>query len=571
MPEQTFIAYDGQFPQFIRVAASRSHGPYPDSIQIEIPPTLPADIPAGGTFFLYLLPSNVQEIWQDCLTDSASFRFDASGYVTSLVILDRRWKWKWPAISGHYNVRNPDGSIRNDAAVPINQTEKTPQELATLLLTELGEVGFDVADMPNDSRPEVRWELAGAAQELQALCDLLGCRIVLQRDNQVAIRRAGEGAVLPDGPLIEDYLSFDPANKPDAVAVMFGPDRFQVDFFLEAVGEDFDGTIKPIAELSYRPAGGFQEPEHMEDILGAESDFRRANMERARRTVYRMYRIKFPALVPSAIANFVINDLAEVAPLEPVMCETTVIEGEVVPREAFAYGIWLRDDDADSANVTNQLTPHPNGFTKNHTVVNRSFRLDGRRGIITFESPVWAKDVFNLFVAPATLALRCAVSGRAIQNRALARQFRERLLPPARGTAREVIKRDDLVVCHVPSYGVGFNVIAVDSNLADINQEADRILDQHARKYQLATPQVRRYSGLQEQELDGAIMRISYEESGGGPTTTISRNIDEGSNGGVPFRDKNKLALQRKAEEAGAFVKAALDRGREAVEKLLGL
>lgn len=572
MAEQAFLYYGDDYLDYIAFQGDRSHGPYPDSLVVETVPTKIENIPATGNFFFYLYPSNVQEIWQDCRTDSAAFRFNSQGYVTSVTFLDRRWKWKHVVISGHYNVRNPDGSIRNDPAVPINQTEKTPQELASILLDELGEVGYDVADLPNDARPEVRWEIANAAQELQALCDLLGCRIVLQRDNRIALRRAGVGAPLPDGPIMEDHLSFDPPNKPDSVAVVYGPDRFQVDFELEAVGEEFDGTIKPISQLSYRGPNGFQEPEHMEDILGVDNDLRRANMERARRSVYRMYRIKLPVIVPSAIGNFVINDLAEIAPLEPFMCETKVEENEVRPRDAFAYGVWFRDDDADENNVANAIFPHPNGLAGqvlNETVVSRSFRLDGRKGIITFDGPVWANSPFG--VVEPTLRLRCAVSGRDVATRALARQFRERQLPPARGGGREAIKRDDLVVCHIPTYGPGFAIQAVASNINDINQEADRILDQHIRKYELTIPQIRKYAGIQEQELDGAIMRITYGETGSGPYTTIARNIDEGSNTGVPFRDKNKLALQRKAEEAGQFVKDAFNRGREAVEKLLGI
>ena len=64
----------------------------------------------------------------DCAVNQAALRRDGNAYVWTIQILDRRWRWRFGEINGEYNKRLKDGSI--DTA-----TEKTPQELAALLLS----------------------------------------------------------------------------------------------------------------------------------------------------------------------------------------------------------------------------------------------------------------------------------------------------------------------------------------------------------------------------------------------------------------------------------------------------
>ena len=126
----------------------------------------------------------------DCAVRSATLRSSEQGLFWSLQILDRRWKWQFGEIDGRYNVRSADGSI-------IDSTEKTPRQLAELLLRAMNESQFDVDQIPNDSRPTVVWDAANPADELAQLCDQLSCRIVLGLDNHVRIRPIGDGQTLP--------------------------------------------------------------------------------------------------------------------------------------------------------------------------------------------------------------------------------------------------------------------------------------------------------------------------------------------------------------------------------------
>ena len=110
--------------------------------------------------------------FEQCVVDFAIVRRGPTGMVVGLSLLDRRWKWKYGAISGRYNLRTKAGALDRE-------TERTPQELATLLLTAMGESGFSVVDLPNLARPEIDWVGANPAGELAALCESLGCRVVL--------------------------------------------------------------------------------------------------------------------------------------------------------------------------------------------------------------------------------------------------------------------------------------------------------------------------------------------------------------------------------------------------------
>lgn len=231
----------------VRWTFTLSHGISPSVCSVDIVPqaTLPAEM---GT--LQILFGSVRMQFRDCLIDSAKVRRSGAGQIIGLAILDRRWKWKFGEISGRYNLRLKDGKV--DPA-----TEKTPHQLATLLFQAMGESSFSVGELPNTSRPEVEWSYANPAHELAALAESLGCRVVLGIDNRVSLRRIGTGALLPDvGAQRSEDFGFDPPTRPDSLKLIGGPTRFQTKFRLEAVGEDSDGSIRPIDQLTYKPTAG---------------------------------------------------------------------------------------------------------------------------------------------------------------------------------------------------------------------------------------------------------------------------------------------------------------------------
>lgn len=222
-----------------------SHGVTPSSAIVKINPETNFAVPSGTMSITY---GNQRPIeFPDCSIDMSSLQRDGSGQVWSIRIQDRRWKWKFGEIYGRYNGLNPDGRV------DVN-TDKTPQELATLLLQAMGETNFDVSDLPNKTRPYVDWLGDNPAEQLESLVESLGCRVVLGTDNRVRICLLGNGSPLPPGSVLSGGFSFDPPDIPDELKLICAPTQFQARVILEAVGLDTDGQVKLLKDLSYNPA-----------------------------------------------------------------------------------------------------------------------------------------------------------------------------------------------------------------------------------------------------------------------------------------------------------------------------
>ncbi len=188
--------------------------------------------------------------FKDCFLNRAPLRVDESGQKWTMQILDRRHRWKFGYISGHYNRRDPAGEV-------IKDSEKTPQELLKLLFEAMGEQNPDVSRVPDNGRPEVLWDYATPALELNSLCDTLNCRVILGLDNRAKVWPIGQGELLPEE--FARNLSVEAAfvQRPDVLKLVTAPIRYQDTWQLEAVGLDTDGEIKPIDDLSYKPANGW--------------------------------------------------------------------------------------------------------------------------------------------------------------------------------------------------------------------------------------------------------------------------------------------------------------------------
>ncbi len=226
---QSLCLFDG-VRQIESASFTLSHGVTPSVAQLTIIPQVAPAIPLDGT--LVWTFGDVTILFPGCRVDKASFEYTQSGLVWRLSIFDRRWQWAFGQISGSYNVRRAnigDGGLPAALAlkefptvppapqVPQLQlgtidvnTLATPQQLATLCFLAMGEAGFEVGQLPNDSRPEVQWDHDNPAQSLANLCDLLGCRVSLGIDNVARIVRLGTGALLPRVNIEAESAAIDP-------------------------------------------------------------------------------------------------------------------------------------------------------------------------------------------------------------------------------------------------------------------------------------------------------------------------------------------------------------------------
>lgn len=225
-------------------------GVTPSTCRIFLPAGQPI-VPTVGTL-KFIDDDNVIE-FKDAAIAPGSLRTQnvgRDGFLWSVAVRDRRWKWRYPVVSGEYNVRRLDGSI-------VPSTKRSIRDLIGICCDALGEPGAQI-DAPGNVYPYVKWYNISAAHELARLCDIVGRGVVLGLDNIVRIVHLGPGANLPNNPLaINATYQYRHSTLPSRVDAMANRDVWQMRLPLRAVGLDVDGRIEPIDDLSYTPEDGW--------------------------------------------------------------------------------------------------------------------------------------------------------------------------------------------------------------------------------------------------------------------------------------------------------------------------
>lgn len=485
-----------------------AHGISPSICTLEFEPQTISST-TGTLTFNYHDGSAQSQAFADCIIDQASIRASSSGFIETARIFDRRYKWKFGDISGRYNVRLADYSIKDG-------TEKTPQELATLLLTAMGETGYSVTDLPNDTRPEVNWDFANPASELQNLCDLLGCRIVLGLDDDVDIRVLGTGSTLPSSPApLDPSDTIDPPELPTNIKVVCGPTLYEAMFELEAVGEETDGKIEVINDLSYKPSGGWGDtlPEYFTSLSSSARTL-------ATKSVFKWYRIKNTV----GDANFSIPgyddnpvDRDQIIFSDQIVSYVTDDDGIKVPEKPKLYGEWW-DGDFSYTN-TDADSEFNGGFTVNQ-----------ERGTVEFSEPIYGLDD-DKKVEAATLYLRIAVNvidGTTSQTDKYTYDY---ATSGTLGTKDDIVRKDEIIrqVIQPYAYSSGW---AKDGSTTDNDTEVDDDADYYAVarlvEYEVTNASSATYPAgiVPSITPDGAIQQLSFNYSGSGFTMAASRNTE---------------------------------------------
>lgn len=207
---------------------------------------------------------------RNCKVDRITPRQGPEG--TSYVIegLDERWQWPGlGGVQGHFNEKD-------DRQKLVPWTIRSPQELAYICLSALGiksatinlpqglssAIGKNVdrylrlgENFPQtQTNPEVVWDHTPPAEALAQLADTYGCRVIYQPNAvRVLVTPIGKGAPLPAGAYESVAATVDSPEAPAYVGVYGSPIKWQMKLLLEAVGEEWDGSIVPINQLSYSP------------------------------------------------------------------------------------------------------------------------------------------------------------------------------------------------------------------------------------------------------------------------------------------------------------------------------
>lgn len=488
----------------------------------------------------------------------ADSRWSGPGQFT-VTLEDRRWRWRTGLVFGRYNVRTDSGSwIRH---------QKTPRELAELLWAEMNETDLDVTLLPNDTLPEVDWYAANPADELIALLAPLGCVLAPQLTGGWKVYPVGAGGVYatPAGVQVSSDVATDFAAYPDSVSVITGPIQYEAVFALEAVGEEYNGRIVPIDDLTYKPAWGWEQESDefhgLEDVT-YERDGKTLNtQDLAKSCVRRWYRVAsmpagtganslnppgYPTSLPA------VESISQLLPLSPVVNDTvtTLADPDYGKRKAAeVWGEFVKDESTGLV-------------TRAGTKVTENFSIDAERGIVKFSKAVTSHPGDFSQIDPATLFLRCVVEVEQPEINAAAGYQRTATTGLANGTGAEVLLRDDLELQWQPVWNA--DGTAVDppgggeypSNREDIDAEADYYLNAKLAGYTGQTGGTLQLTGIHAPNLNGLQTSVTWSFGiAQPPTTTIGINTRAN-----PYTPKYQDQQQQKLTESQRLKRARQER-----------
>lgn len=483
----------------------------------------------------------------ECARATAREVLDGNGAHWVLPIYDRRWRWQYGHISGSYNQVRPDGSL-------VRETE--PQQLAALCFAAFGETRYDVSRMPNAVRPAVLWDRANAADALQALCSELGCIIHLNPlTNTAEVWPIGSGnATLPDYPGESIGYSLGGQIQPEQVELIAGPTEFESEFYAyEPVGLDTDGRWKPIDDLSYKPAGGWErEPVDFPNISGSYNDPNTFEPKDIRSlavsTVWRRYKIlgQFSGLFPG------------------LWSPTYLFDSELEPQEIgdlqFLNGRVGASIDTDGTprrlpiEVRTRHWRHRGGDSETYLQYDGTVNLDTKLGQVVFNEPVFRATADGLggwIYTPASVLVRCAYhAGRGGVYHCYTR-LRE--TGSTIKTEPESL-RFSRVSLKVVEDGVGDVISTTES---EIQSEADLQLDGYVAKYADQPAGGFNYSGIIPLALNGVVRQVTWSLGHSSPSSTVV-SLSRETQPFVPsFEERERERLIRENE-----ARIEIERGR---------
>lgn len=463
--------------------------------------------PGGTLTFTY---NGVSLTLPDCQLDSTRLSF-TNGYVTSCVILDRRWKWEFAApISGYYS-------------------DRTLRQLIEVLLQACGEATPDVSAVDNTIMPRVDWQCVNPTVPLQELCTEYGYAIALGFDTEnVKVCEIGTGELLPTDNLMAASEEQDPPTRPNYIRVCFGPSVMQARVSLEAVALDTDGVYRTLNDVSYKPSigWGFEPPESLPKVLAQHGE---TAHELAKRSVYRIYRVK--AFADSTLnlpdGSATLTSISQIFPIQSEILKTeTSIESITRRASNRMFGIMKNS-------VSLQSQPPVVGNTSISALLDLDFRVEGNRGLVIFSDPVYQIDEYTGGYAPATLIMECAF--HVMNNTTNQFEFYHKdTLFDATGfgyaTVRQFEDRGEKIMLYNSSHGVTGNT----NNNTDLDTKAGIIAAAMAGRYQTAASAEAWYNKpMFSIRCDGAIRQLKFiitdaddDAPGPGCITMAARNTE---------------------------------------------
>lgn len=496
-----------------------------------------SSLPSVGSLMINL-EGGPTYTFRDCLLEDPKLSASIGGHYWQLPIKDRRWKWQFGAIYGHYNKPEANGSYTR---------ERTPQQLASLLFAALDEIGADWSRLPNTTRPEKQWDGANAAAELDALCAQLGCVVVLNwLTDKAEIWPVGDGSVLPSGSSAgQAYTPVQPA-MPSRVRVEAAPTLFQATWACEAVGMDTDGRWKPLTQLSYAPVNGFSGSAALAGFAGYWEGQTYTSggkvlkvQDLAAATVYRCYRIKSinswvngivpplslgTELQPATLKDFrFFDDLAE---------DEIGLDGGLRPLKSVVLARWARLDKPTPA----EPIRYPD-----------SFSFDAEQNILTFGEPLFLWGNANWYSQPAEVKFEtsffCGAAG------IFHRRFVEGATGSAVTTPTLVIQRPEVQARVIYRFLNDGNQSGTETNLTDTDVRLNYWGNAQLEQYGMQDGGTVTYPGLVALSPDGLTQQVTWSGRGGSGTTTTASQAQRHNRYIEPLDEyRDRLTIKRQEQ-----------------------
>lgn len=405
----------------------------------------------------------------------------------SATIYDKRYAWSWGYIVGLYN--------QSDYAnIPTEEVSLT--NLIYRCLTALKEANPVLLNIP-DVYPSVKWEPENPATALEDLCDDHGLVIGLdasQGHMPVVICPYDKERTLPsylNTSVIEGVSS---AIKPSKVVFFGGRSVIQREFsYLVPVGEEANGEIKRIDDLSYAPADWGDSLRKMFTDLSTEEE-----RELADKCIFKWYAIDWDSYDPE-----------RVLPLLTEIIDIIKEEGITKRDKPYVLGEKTRWDGVSF-------------ITAGEEKISEGFSIDKNLGLVKFNELVVIPKSDGYAAGGFTKGIVHLVAAYHLKNNNINDFYTKELAIPG-GTELPVYYEDSKVVL---MYKVVDNIYIV-QNLTEILPHVDKVLDSVKKYFISRYPKIYTYPGIFRVGVWGAIRNVVWRADAiSGGFTEIHKDLE---------------------------------------------
>ena len=434
------------------------------------------------------------------------------GKTYSMQVADRRCLWKWSRIDGVYNQPNPDGTENQELGA---------KDLLALCFAKLPGVKSTSISVLTSIYPPVRWEAENAASAAQSVCDQCGWIISLQAGGIVRVSSVEWDPVPPAGPYKEEESQGPKRLKPASIVIVGAPTINEKTFSsLVAVGMEKNGKIRPIDDLSYKPAGGWGTepvagvltfPNVAGGTYGGVAYTAAEARELAKKCIWKWYACGLTG-----------NDRKTYLPLLDIRSEVVVLEDGTTEEHGKPYVV--------SENARWDGTKWKKDAKGR---ISTGFTLDNENGIVKFEEPVYTvttEGPSSGAKVPPDIDLRAAYE--------TGRYAFDYPVPGGEAGTEQIHKVPELRL---------YQIAGVDQNKTEVDAYARKVARGLAKEYSLDGPGSLTYPGILNEIVSGTIRSIQWSVDGqAGASTTIQKNFDAPAISGMPgFTEKLRRSRQK--------------------------